>query len=419
MFSKEVIETDNLPLDNKLGAIYSINQSSVNSYTHGFFKYPCKFIPEIPRWAIKKYVKDKDESILDPFTGSGTTLLEAAINGNNSYGIEIDEVAKLISRVKTEKYNKKEVKSIQDEFEKIISEYDNIKEYRVPEIDNLEHWFPKENIQELGKILQQINEIDNVKIKNFFKVCFVSIIKKSSYTDDSSPKPYVSSKIKKIPANPKDEFIKIYNKYYKGIEDLAKIKNFGEVEILKGDALNFELETKVNLVITSPPYINAFDYGRTMRLENLWLGLLTENELRDKKKDYVGTEKIKTYKEKEDLSILKESEILEKVYKKIVQSDEKRALIVKKFFDDMKTNYNQVKKCLNKDGHYVIVIGDSNIRQVKVKSSEILTEIAINNGFILEDKFSYIIKNPYINIPRNGIGGKINIDNVIVLRKEE
>lgn len=419
MFSKEVIETDNLPLDNKLGAIYSINQSSVNSYTHGFFKYPCKFIPEIPRWAIKKYVKDKDESILDPFTGSGTTLLEAAINGNNSYGIEIDEVAKLISRVKTEKYNKKEVKSIQDEFEKIISEYDNIKEYRVPEIDNLEHWFPKENIQELGKILQQINEIDNVKIKNFFKVCFVSIIKKCSYTDDSSPKPYVSSKIKKIPANPKDEFIKIYNKYYKGIEDLAKIKNFGEVEILKGDALNFELETKVNLVITSPPYINAFDYGRTMRLENLWLGLLTENELRDKKKDYVGTEKIKTYKEKEDLSILKESEILEKVYKKIVQSDEKRALIVKKFFDDMKTNYNQVKKCLNKDGHYVIVIGDSNIRQVKVKSSEILTEIAINNGFILEDKFSYIIKNPYINIPRNGIGGKINIDNIIVLRKEE
>lgn len=419
MFSKEVIETDNLPLDNKLGAIYSINQSSVNSYTHGFFKYPCKFIPEIPRWAIKKYVKDKDESILDPFTGSGTTLLEAAINGNNSYGIEIDEVAKLISRVKTEKYNKKEVKSIQDEFEKIISEYDNIKKYRVPEIDNLEHWFPKENIQELGKILQQINEIDNVKIKNFFKVCFVSIIKKCSYTDDSSPKPYVSSKIKKIPANPKDEFIKIYNKYYKGIEDLAKIKNFGEVEILKGDALNFELETKVNLVITSPPYINAFDYGRTMRLENLWLGLLTENELRDKKKDYVGTEKIKTYKEKEDLSILKESEILEKVYKNIVQSDEKRALIVKKFFDDMKTNYNQVKKCLNKDGHYVIVIGDSNIRQVKVKSSEILTEIAINNGFILEDKFSYIIKNPYINIPRNGIGGKINIDNVIVLRKEE
>ena len=119
------------------------------------------------------------------------------------------------------------------------------------------------------------------------------------------------------------------------------------------------------------------------------------------------------------MSILKESEILEKVYKKIVQSDEKRALIVKKFFDDMKTNYNQVKKCLNKDGHYVIVIGDSNIRQVKVKSSEILTEIAINNGFILEDKFSYIIKNPYINIPRNGIGGKINIDNVIVLRKEE
>ena len=61
----------------------------------------------------------------------------------------------------------------------------------------------------------------------------------------------------------------------------------------------------------------------------------------------------------------------------------------------------------------------SNIRKVNIKSSEILAEIAINNGFVLEDKFSYIIKNPYINIPRNGNGGKINLDNVIVLRKDD
>ena len=85
----------------------------------------------------------------------------------------------------------------------------------------------------------------------------------------------------------------------------------------------------------------------------------------------------------------------------------------------MKQNYAQVKECLKKNGHYVIVIGDSNIRKVNIKSSEILAEIAINNGFVLEDKFSYIIKNPYINIPRNGNGGKINLDNVIVLRKDD
>lgn len=419
MFKKEIIEIDKLPIDNKFGAIYSINQNNVNSYTHCFFKYPCKFIPEIPRWAINKYINDKSETILDPFTGSGTTLVEAAVNGNNAYGIEIDDVAKLISKVKTEKYSKEEVKKIDEEFKNIILKYEDVKEYRIPEIDNLNHWFSEDNIEELGKILNKINEIDCIKVKDFFKVCFVSILKKCSYTDDSSPKPYVSTKIKKIPSKPKDEFTKTYKKYYKGIENLSKIEDLGNVEILKGDALNFDLNKKVNLVITSPPYINAFDYGRTMRLENLWLGLLSEKQLREKKKKYVGTEKIKTLEEKEDLSILQESETLKKVYNEIYLKDEKRALIVKRFFDDMKQNYKQIKECLNKNGHYVIVIGDSNIRKVNIKSSEILTEIAINNGFVLEDKFSYIIKNPYINIPRNGNGGKINLDNVIVLRKDD
>lgn len=283
-----------------------------------FFKYPCKFIPEIPRWAINKYINDKSETILDPFTGSGTTLVEAAINGNNAYGLEIDDVAKLISKVKTEKYSKEEVENIDKTFKNIILKYKNVKEYKVPEIDNLNHWFPDDNIEELGKLLKQINEIDSRKIKDFFKVCFVSIIKKCSYTDDSSPKPYVSTKIKKIPGKPKDELTKIYKKYYKGIEKLSEIQDLGNVEILNGDALQFDLNKKVSLVITSPPYINAFDYGRTMRLENLWLGLLSEKQLREKKKKYVGTEKIKTVEEKEDLSILQESETLKKYIMKFI-----------------------------------------------------------------------------------------------------
>ena len=65
----------------------------------------------------------------------------------------------------------------------------------------------------------------------------------------------------------------------------------------------------------------------------------------------------------------------------------------------------------------LIVIGDSNIRKEKVESSKIITEIAQNCGYKLELEFSYIIQNPYINIPRNGKGGKIAMDNIIVLKK--
>ena len=46
----ETIDVVNLPINIDNDNIFCINQSSVNSYTHNFFKYPCKFIPEIPRW---------------------------------------------------------------------------------------------------------------------------------------------------------------------------------------------------------------------------------------------------------------------------------------------------------------------------------------------------------------------------------
>lgn len=421
MFDKKVndiIDVVNLPIKIDNDSIFCINQSSVNSYTHNFFKYPCKFIPEIPRWGLKKYVTNDNAIIFDPFAGSGTTVLESIVNGYDSYYTEIDEVAKLIIKVKTTQLSINEMLELEKKFKMIIKNVKSSNEYIIPSIDNLYHWFPKETVITLGKILKQILNIENEKICDFFKICFASIIKKCSYADDSSPKPYVSSKIKKIPADPIAEFKKTYEKYKKSEEELSKVKKIGKAIKLDGNALNFKSDKKFDLVITSPPYINAFDYGRTMRLENLWLGLLTEEELRNKKSDYVGTEKINLKTDSKDLSILNDSKDLSIVYNDLLKIDKKRAIIVKKFFEDMKVNLKNVNKYLKDKGYYMIVIGNSKIRNIKIDSSKILTDIALKNGFKLDVNYSYKIKNPYINIPRNGRGGKISYDNVIVLQKE-
>ena len=57
--------------------------------THGLHKYPAKFFPELPRWLIKRYSKEND-TILDPFSGSGTTSVEAVLLKRNSVGIDVD-----------------------------------------------------------------------------------------------------------------------------------------------------------------------------------------------------------------------------------------------------------------------------------------------------------------------------------------
>lgn len=419
MFSKEqLIEVESLPIDIQNGATYLIKQANPNSYTHGMFKYPCKFIPEIPRWGINSFLPEKRGIIFDPFSGSGTTLLEANVNGMDAYGTEIDDVAKLIIKVKTTVLNLKQI----DLLEKCYSEIINVisqddAEMFCPEIVNLEHWFSENTINELGRMKVYIDNIADDDVRDFLKLCMVSIIKKVSNADDTSPKPYVSNKIIKIPPTVKKEFSSVFCRYKQMMLELLSVKKMGNTDIIPGDALKFSIPFGIDLAITSPPYINAFDYGRTMRLENLWMATLTEEKLREKKGQYVGTEKIDVKKEKSNLIILEKSNLLKRYYNQIVERDEKRALIVKKFFEDMEDNLRSVYSQMNIGGKYIIVIGNSTIRKVNVESWKVIEEIANEMGFLTLQHFNYIIQNHYIRIPRKGMGGKISKDYVLVLEK--
>lgn len=419
MLDKEqIIEVESLPVDIQNGSTYLIKQANPNSYTHGMFKYPCKFIPEIPRWAINSFLSCKKGVIFDPFSGSGTTLLEANINGIDAYGTEIDDIAKLIIKVKTTVLDERQTNCLEQKYSElmgVISQSD-AKAFR-PRIDNLEHWFCESTINELGRMKVYIDNIDDADVRDFFRLCMVSIIKRVSNADDTSPKPYVSGKVKKIPPTVEKEFTSVFRRYKQMITELSGIENMGRTNIIDGDALKFLVPEKIDLAITSPPYINAFDYGRTMRLENLWMATLTEEKLREKKSLYVGTEKINVKQEKSELAILEKSSLLKSYYYDIVEKDEKRALIVKKFFEDMQDNLNSVYRQMNEGGKYVIVIGNSTIRKVNVESWKVIEEIANDIGFKTIQYFNYIIQNPYIRIPRKGMGGKISKDYVLVLEK--
>ena len=419
MPSKEqIIEVEKLPVHIQSGATYLIKQANPNSYTHGMFKYPCKFIPEIPRWGIHTYLSEKKGVIFDPFSGSGTTLLEANVNGIDAYGTEIDDIAKLIIKVKTTALCLQQIEILENSYLEImdIIHQDDAQVFR-PEIHNLEHWFSENTIKELGRMKIYIDNIQDPDVRDFLKLCMVSIIKKVSNADDTSPKPYVSNKIIKIPPTVEKEFSSVFRRYKQMIMELLSIEGLGKTEMIPGDALDFSIPLKIDLAITSPPYINAFDYGRTMRLENLWLATLTEDMLREKKSKYVGTEKINSKKEKENLKILKKSVLLENYYNIIAGIDEKRALVVKKFFEDMESNLRCVHRQMRVGGKYVIVIGNSAIRKVNIESWRVIEEIANEMGFKTVQYFNYIIQNPYIRIPRNGMGGKINKDYVLVLEK--
>jgi len=414
------IKTEEIPSDIKVNSVVEITTNKVNYFTHGFFKYPCKFIPQVPKWAILKYTK-KGDIILDPFAGSGTTLVEAVINGRKGLAVDFDKLSQLLCKSKTIILTSKQIDKLIELKSSLFNKPSVGYDFQ-PDLHNTLHWFPEENVHELKVLKFNIErifeDIKDERIYNFLLVCFASIIKKCSFADSVSPKPYVSRRIKKQPQQVQKTFYKTFDSYIEQIREYSS-KKAEKCVILSDDAREIhapQFDGKVDLAITSPPYINAFDYVRSLRLENAWLGFYGDTNIIDIKRKQVGTDNVlsKIYSSKISKTGIDK---LDKIITEISEKDKKKAYIVWKFFEDMGKNFSEVHRLLKKDGHYILVIGSSKIRGIDVPTHELFVDIAEKKGYKLENLFSYVIRNRYIRIPRSGQGGFVDRDWVLDFKK--
>ncbi|MFX0135153.1 MAG: modification methylase [Candidatus Hodarchaeota archaeon] len=413
------IVVEELPLKPEQDATYSIESNNLNAYTHGFFKYPCKFIPHIPRWAIKRYITTENNELIDPFCGSGTSLVEGVIHGKTCYGIDVDPFSKLLAEVKTTPF-------VEDEMTELLMVAELIENrlkkkvgpILIPKIPNMDKWFSKTVINDLGRLKAEIDSDteENSKIRKFLYITFASIIRKVSNADDQSPKPYVSTRFKKEELNTTNTFFNYFKKFVEKIKEFSSLKSLGKASVIESDARSLpkEIKGEIQLAITSPPYINAFDYVRSLKLENLWLGIVDYDGLLKLRPKYVGTENI-TIKDKGIPTHKLRN--LQGILNNIHKVDKKRAWVVHRFFEDMETNISEIYNILRKRGCYTIVIGESRIRGIRIPTHEILADIATQKGFSIDNKFSYEIKNRYLRFPRQGRGGFIKKDWVVSLIK--
>ena len=424
------VPVDELPLSKiEKPKLFNITSNGISSYTHGFFKYPCKFIPHIPRWALNRYLKDKNSLVLDPFCGSGTTLVESALFGCSAIGVDFDPFSQLITRVKSTPLNKNQFIKIRFKLSILFKHLDALKiidEDLIPAIPNIDLWFSRKACQDLARIKQSIGwfirDSDVACFEDFLEVCFGSIIRKVSFADNQSPKPYVSGRIKKIPENPIEIFKKTVLANLSKLEEFSHNAKSNSNYIYRGDARHLDrlrikqrFGKRVDLAVTSPPYINAFDYVRSLKLENLWLDLLEPDELKEHTGNQIGTERVQF--DPEIVDSMKSFSNLYKIFQKIGEVDPKRANIVMKYFYDMRLNMLSVKNILKPNGVYCIVVGDSQIRNIEIATYKYFIQIAEQVGFEVDSLFGYVIKNPYLRFPRKGRGGLIKIDWVIALRK--
>lgn len=372
--------------------------------THGLHKYPAKFFPELPRWLIKRYSKEGN-LILDPFAGSGTTNIEALLTQRHSVGIDVDPFSRFISIVKTTPLDENNLKATQKYLLRSILNYkpSKVSESDIPTFPYRDNWFNKEIVFELAYLKKTIESLDTYEgIKNFFKVCFSSIIRSVSNADDNCTRTVIRKKLNKkvYPADALKRFAEvILTNVPKMIEFSQKCPQHVKVSFPNGmDARTIKHKANsFNLALTSPPYANAVDYPRTHQLESYWLGL-ANGSLTPLKKKHVGTESVPSneYKILHKIGVDEADITLYKIFKK----DPRRAYIAFKYLDDMRQNLIEVHRVLKKGGRYIIVVGNNRIRGELFENWKYIMDLAKDIGFKIENYFASEIIKHFIKVPR-------------------
>jgi DNA modification methylase len=415
---------ENIPFEIPNETLFNISTNGVNNFTHGFHKYAGKFIPQIPKWAISKYLQnEKNKWIFDPFCGSGTTLVEGILSGNNVIGTDIDGLSCLISKVKTTKIDSAELNKVFEWLENGIKNDSFLPDFK-PECATLNHWFIEDYSIILSKIRTAINQIENAAIQNLALLCFSSIIRRVSNADNQSQKAYVSHTHVKTPENPITLFLAQLKHYQERITEFSNLIDSNlQNKIIHFDTtkpLNKIIDFQIDLAVTSPPYIKAIDYIYNQMVELFWVGDLfdmqTQEKQNTKKVLYVGNKQIakKEYTNYSPFETIFGIQNLDKnlqtVFEYDLKNGHKHSYITYKYFAEMEKHFAEMSKIMAKNSHYIMVVGNSNVSNISFETDKYLIEIAQRNGFELATEWGYIIKNRYMRFDRKDRGGIIDID---------
>lgn len=251
-------------------------------HVHRLHPYLGKFIPQLVETFLKKYFK-KGNFILDPFGGSGTTLVEANILGIHSAAIELSSFNALIETVKTRKYDIPKVEyEILDclkktkSFSKQLSERhhpqlieDTFKNFTI-ESEYLNTWFAERSLHEILFYRSIITEYENQDVLKVILSRSARSCRLISHFDLARPKEPIKGKYWCLKhsrmCEPIQEALKFINRY--SLDTITRLKEFdklrtkAKVQVFQGDGRTIELSTRLKFdgIFTSPPYVGMIDY---------------------------------------------------------------------------------------------------------------------------------------------------------------
>jgi hypothetical protein len=306
----------------------SLSRQSTRYSAHGLHEYRGKFNPQIVRAIGNMLGLHPGYWILDPFGGSGTTLLEATHLGWNAVSIDINPLGVVIAQAKIAamrvpvgdllSYKKELSKKLNERFNNIRFDRafterevhsicgENWQDH-LPGFEYLTSWFTTSVLVQLAAILDEIMQIPSEEIQLIFRVILSDILREVSLQDPND----LRIRRRKLPSENMPAIRLFVDALETKIETVVKARRYiptvaARQEAILGDSryCTSIIKAHPNLsnlplfdgVITSPPYATALPYIDTQRLSLILLGLIKPEEIRVMEKSLTGNREITTQK---------------------------------------------------------------------------------------------------------------------------
>ncbi len=388
-----------------------------NMPVHDWYRFVLSFPPHLVKYYIEKFGLNENSIILDPFCGTGTTVVESKLSGIGAIGIEAHPMAYFASKVKTNW--KVDPDGLVHHAEMIANKADETlnsqgivdvpffkeNEYRS---ENLETLSPekmglllKNSISPLPlhKALLLLHHLTNERCEftDIESLAFAKSVVQNSSNLKFGPEVGVGVIKKDVPV-----IAPWLSQVKRMAEDLRRVHRGSDVRV---DLINEDSRTSLNqitaesvdAVITSPPYPNEKDYTRTTRLESVMLGFINDKqELQNLKKTLLRSNTRGIYKYDDDDSWIsdnkKVNEIADQIEKRRIELGKTSGFermyprVTKLYFGGMAKHLKNISRLLKPGAKLAYVVGDqASYLRVVIKTGELLAEIADSLGYEVVD----------------------------------
>lgn len=409
----DIIPTQQFHFENGSGTTVTTKRQNTRYSVHGLHEYKGKFNPQVVKSLLNIYDISSNDLILDPFCGSGTTLVEAAHNNINAIGTDINPLATFIANTKVATLNIKSIELSQAQslllkkFEQIRNEI--ILDETDIRIKYLKSWFPANILLDIEALRMSASEFET-PLKDIFLTFASNLLRDYSLQEPSDLR--IRRRISDFPSiSLKESYKNSINAFKTQFQEfqstfgLYKSNNRAynlDIKLLSSTS-DFSSGNIFDFAVTSPPYANALPYIDTQRLSLVWLDFITPKEIRSLESELIGSREYKMKAEQKKwqkhlienkfgLNCKVQSFCLELNSK--LNSNEgfrKQAVpsLLYKYFYEMSLAFKEVHKLLKPNKYFCLIVGHNHTtiggKRTDINTPELLSLIGNQVGFLIHE----------------------------------